>query len=189
VTSAPLFGRDGVLSIVLVLIVLALPGRMLPVRVEPVLELVLSKNRTPVTHLHQRRSVEQKRTVWVERLDLAHGGRLAHPRLGEIGFGQHFFLDLAAHIEVRHAGEYRFVVTSDDGFALYLGDRELCAHTGDRALSTQTCTATLSAGEQRLRLRYFQGGGPAGLSVQYGRAGSGRLHWLGEDSRDLTFRR
>lgn len=180
--------RDWALSGLLALGWLAALVPMLPSRkVEPVLQLTILKNRTPIVELHQRRSVERRQRVTVDVLDLARDGRFAHRRLGELGYGEHFFVDLDASFKVRQAGQYRFVVASDDGFAIYLGADEVCSHVARRALLAQTCIATLEAGEQRLRLRYFQADGPAGLSVQYGRLGEQRLYWFGETSPWLDF--
>ncbi|MGQ0799406.1 MAG: PA14 domain-containing protein [Pseudomarimonas sp.] len=179
--------REWLLSGLLLLVGIVVLLAVLPVRVEPVLKLQFVKSRVPITQLHQRRSVEGRQTVWVDHLDLSRNGQLAHATLGVVGYSEHFFLDLDRRVDVVETGSYRFVVASDDGFALYVDDAELCSFTGERALATQTCTAALAAGERRFRLRYFQGSGPAGLTFQYGRQGEAALYWFGESSRHFRF--
>lgn len=184
---------DWVLSALLALVAVALICAMLPIRVDPVLRLELSKNATPIQDLDQPRSIVSTQTRWVDVLDLARDGQLAHPKLGAVGLGEHYFLDLETRIRVVHSGSFRFEVSSDDGFALMVGERRICAHTGDRPLRTQSCRVLLLAGEHVLRLSYFQGGGPAGLAVRYSvdqdNDQDTHWYWLGQDSPRLQFLR
>lgn len=178
---------DWVLSTLLALIACTVIAAMLPERVAPILKLELSKNATDIRDLDQARNISRKVTQWVDVLDLARDGRLAHPRLGVLGLGDHFFLDLNTRIQVPATASYRFEVRSDDGFALEIDARRVCAFTRDRALSTQTCRVLLMQGEHELRLSYFQAGGPAGLAVRYAVGTDPAWHWLGEDSDQLKF--
>ncbi len=187
--SDPTTIRSWVLSAVLLLCWLLLLPLLWPRSVEPVLQLTISKNRVPIETLRQRRSIEQKQTVWVDRLDLSRNDRFAHPRLGVLGYGEHFFVDLDQRLLVSEAGDYRFLISSDDGFALYVDDREVCSQVEPQPLTTRSCERSLSAGQHRLRLRYFQAGGGAGLAVRYGKAGDGKAYWLGEDSALIRFPR
>lgn len=187
--STPRAGADWVLSVLLlVLAALVLPA-MRPVSVSPVLKLELYKNQQPIRDLEQARRVSRQLTRWVDVLDLSRNGQFAHPRLGVLGLGEHFFMDLTTRIQVRRAGSYRFEVSSDDGFSLQIGDRRVCAFTTDRSLHSQICTVLLLEGEHRLQLSYFQGGGPAGLAVRYAVEGESDWHWLGQDSAALRFLR
>lgn len=166
---------------------LALRPAYFPPSVDGVIELKITKNRVPITTLRERRSVEQKQTVQVDVLDLAHGGRFAHARLGELGYVEHFFVDIDTRVDVLRPGTYRFVVSSDDGFAMYVDENELCSHVATREFTAQTCNVELGAGERRFRIRYFQAGGAAGLRVQYASGEASRLHWFGETTADLRF--
>jgi len=166
---------------------LALRPAYFPPSVTPILELTITKNRVPITNLRQRRDVELRQTVRVDVLDLANGDRFAHPQLGALGYGEHFFVDIESRVDVLRAGRYRFVLGSDDGFALYVDEVELCAHLSPRAFATQDCMAELSAGQRRVRIRYFQAAGHAGLSLRYALDGDPQLFWFGERSPHLLF--
>jgi hypothetical protein len=185
--NAPRSIADWVLSALLAIIVCAVTAAMLPVRVKPVLKLELSKNAVDIRDLDQPRNISRQVTHWVDVLDLARDGRLAHPRLGVLGLGDHYFLDLETRIQVPATASYRFEVRSDDGFALQIDERRVCAFTRDRSLTTQTCRVLLIAGEHDLRLSYFQAGGPAGLAVRYAVNADTAWRWLGEDSAQLRF--
>jgi hypothetical protein len=178
---------DWVLSALLAVTACAIGAAMLPPRVDPVLKLELSKNAADIRDLDQPRSITRRVTRWVDVLDLEREGRLAHPRLGVLGLGDHFFLDLKTRVRVPATASYRFEVRSDDGFALQIDDRRVCAFTKDRALATQTCRVLLLAGEHDLHLAYFQAGGPAGLAVRYAVISDPAWHWLGADSASLEF--
>lgn len=179
--------NDWVLSAMLAVVALFAVAHMLPVSVDPVLRLEIARNRSPIAELHQARDIIQRKVVHVDKLDLARDGRFAHSRLGDIGYGQNFFVDIVSTFQVRKAGSYRFVVASDDGFSLHVDGRQICAFTRDRALTTQTCTVLLDPGKRAFRLAYFQAGGPAGLKVQYGRHGDGTLYWFGQESEHFAF--
>lgn len=177
------------LTAVLLAVGAALAHAMWPVHVTPVLRLTLERNAGPIAHLDQPRRIVESREVAVDRLDLARGGRLRHAVLGDIGYVDHFFLSVRKRFTVRESGDYRFLVGSDDGFSLRIDNRPLCADPRPRALSLLACGIRLNRGEHEFALDYFQGAGPSGLTVQYGRQGRNRQYWFGEDSDDLRFGR
>ena len=84
-------------------------------------------------------------------------------------------------------GDYRFLVGSDDGFSLRIDNRPVCADPRPHALSLQPCTVRLARGEHAFALDYFQGSGPSGLSVQYGRQDRSGEFWFGDDSDYFHF--
>lgn len=177
------------LTLILVaLLVLALSA-MIPPRVDANLRLDIQKNRSAITSLHQERDIESRQTRWVDRLDLANNGRFLHPRLGQLGYEEHFFVDIEATFVVHQAGHYEFEVASDDGFALIINGRNLCSFPRPRALRSQRCRIRLDEGEQRFTLNYFQAGGQAGLSVRYGLQNQRQRYWFGEDSELLSIQR
>lgn len=178
---------EWVLSGLLLLVAAIVLTRMMPDTIAPVLRLDITKNRSEVRSLYQNRDPVATRQVLVDVLDLSRNGSLAHARLGDIGYREHFFVDLDKRFDVGRPGDYRLLVSSDDGFSIRIDGNEVCGYARDRLMGTQTCTVNLAAGEHRLQLRYFQSGGPAGLKVQYGRQGESRLYWLGESSRYWQF--
>jgi hypothetical protein len=184
-----LLTRDTLLTALLVIVVVLSVNAMLPVRVDPNLTEVISKNRAAIRDLHKTRKIETTKTVKMYVLNLHDKNRFLHPKLGDIGFGTNFFADVETQFVVRRAGNYRFVVASDDGFSLRINDRELCSFTGARPIATQTCNVHLAEGEHNFKLSYFQGGGFAGLTVRYGLQNDRRLYWFGEDSSLLRIKR
>lgn len=181
--------HDWVLSALLILVALLLVWQLWPPRVTPVLTLEIAANAVPIQHLEQPRSSRSRKRVQVDRLDLGHDGRLAHPRLGPIGYEGPFFLDLEAGFEIVAGGDYRFIVASVDGFELAIDGQRLCGHARRRALTTETCPIRLGRGRHVLHLRHFQADVEGGLSVRYQRQGERNVHWLGQDSRHVRFER
>lgn len=181
--------KDWPLTVLLLAAAAALAYAMWPVHVAPVLRLRLERNAVPIGHLDQPRRVVESREMVVDRLDLSRGGRLRHAVLGDIGYAEHFFVTVRKQFTVREGGDYRFLVSSDDGFSLRVDNRPLCADPRPRALSLQTCGIRLDRGVHEFALDYFQGAGPSGLTVQYGRQGQNRVFWFGEDSDDFRFTR
>lgn len=176
---------DWAISLLWVSIALALWHKVRPPQVDAVLPLVYTLNGEPIRDLDQPRRPLRQFTVWVDVLDLHRDGRLQHPRLGDLGRGEQVYIDLDVTIEVEQTASYRFEVGSDDGFALAIDGQRLCAYTGDRAFTPQTCTTLLLQGQHRLQLSYFQAGGPAGLQVRFARAEETQWHWLGSSAAGL----
>lgn len=183
------YSRDMVVTLLLCLTAILVVRAMLPVRVDPNLTVVVSKNRTVIQNLNQPRNIETSKEVSVDVLNLANENQFSHPQLGNVGYGANFFADVETQFVIRREGNYRFVVASDDGFSLDINGERLCQFMGQRALSAQTCTVHLEEGEHHFQLAYFQAGGPAGLTVRYGIQGERRLYWFGENSRLMRIKR
>jgi hypothetical protein len=186
--------KDSVLTVLLLIAGGVLAHAMWPVRVTPVLRLKLERNASPIIHLDQARTIVESRDVFVDRLDLSRGGRLRHAELGDIstdggttGYGENLFLGVRKRFDVLAAGDYRFLVGSDDGFSLRIDNRPLCADPRPRALSVQTCGVRLAPGAHEFALDYFQGSGASGLTVQYGRQDQATNFWFGDDSPFFRF--
>ncbi len=182
--------KDSVLTVLLLIVGGLLAHAMWPVRVAPVLRLKLERNASPIGHLDQTRTIVESRDVFVDRLDLSHGGRLRHAELGDIGddgYRENLFLGVRKRFDVLVAGDYRFLIGSDDGFSLRVDNRPLCADPRPRALSVQTCGIRLEPGAHEFALDYFQGSGPSGLTVQYGRQNQSANFWFGDDSPYFRF--
>lgn len=180
--------KNTLLSIFIGLAFVAIIARFVPPYVKPVLKLELHKNQVAITRLNQPREITDSRTQWVDRLDLHHRNGFAHPKLGPLGWNENFFVDLDSTFSLAEAGNYRFVVGSDDGFSLSLDGRELCRHLRDRPYRRQSCHVSLDAGEHRLQLRYFQGYGQAGLTLEFGpTAANGKLRFWGEHIEGVAY--
>lgn len=67
--------------------------------------------------------------------------------------------------EVTRAGSHKFSLTSDDGSELYINGSRVINNGGSHAMLLKTGTVTLPAGIHKLQVRYFEGGGPKGLSL------------------------
>lgn len=181
--------RDWALSAILFALAFVLAWLMWPPRVTPVLSLELIANAVPIQRLDQPRSPRARKRVFVDRLELAHEALLAHPTLGAIGYDAPFFVELETAFQIEGGGDYRFIVSSVDGFDLVIDGQRVCGHAGRRPATTQTCPVRLGRGRHVLRLRHFQGGDEGGLSVRYQRQGERNVHWLGQDSRHVRFGR
>lgn len=179
--------KDTVASVLLLIVGGLLAHTMWPVHITPVLRLTLERNASPIGHLDQKRTIVESRELFVDRLDLSHGGRLRHAELGDIGYPENLFLGVRKHFSVLAEGDYRFLVGSDDGFSLRIDNRPLCADPRPRALSVQTCGIRLAAGTHEFALDYFQGSGPSGLTVRYGRQDQSANFWFGENSAHFHF--
>lgn len=179
--------KNSVLSVLLGLLIIAVLFRITPAYVDPVIKLVISKNRATITNIHQPRDIELTKEAMVDKLDLADKNKFRHPKLGELGYTNDFFVDVNHEITVKKEGEYRFYVSSDDGFSLNIDGKMLCEHVRDRPLTTQSCLTRLSVGKHQVNLVYFQGFGNAGLRVEYASTKDDDMHTFGEDSKYITF--
>lgn len=177
--------QDTALSCLLVIVVVFIIVRILPASVDHNLSMSVHKNKVAIEHLNQPRNIDFSKTVFLDKLDLSRDNRFAHPELGNVGFSENFFAEIETEFEVRQGGDYRFLVASDDGFALEIDGEELCGFTRNRPIRTQICRVRLEEGEHSFKLRYYQGVGHAGLKVQYRLKGDADLHWFGEDSEYL----
>ncbi len=179
--------KNWIFSGLLLLIALLVIIRITPETVDPVVKVTISKNRISIKNIHQPRDIEFTREVMLDRLELLHKGRFGHPKLGNIAtYSDDFFADVVHQIQVRKAGQYRFLIGSDDGFSLSINGKKLCEHLGDRPYSVQTCNIQLETGIHEFKLSYFQGFGNSGLTVQYA-LGNEKPRWFGDNSANIRF--
>lgn len=176
----------GFLALMIIFIVMAV-YKSTPAMVDKVFELKVYKNKTSISNVLQERDIAQSKVVWVDMLMLKSGSQLKHPKLGAIGFSDSYFIDVESDFKVKEGGTYYFIPGSDDGFALEVDGKRLCAHEGDRPYSTQRCRIELSEGIHRFKMMYFQGGGHAGMTLAYQFKGDRKKRWVGENSRYLKF--
>ncbi|MGD8175452.1 serine protease [Marinimicrobium sp. ARAG 43.8] len=175
----------GVLGVVLLAIVL----RLLPPFVPDVIQLTLVKNDAAIRTIDQPRQVAYQRTLWVDQLNFSDRNQLRHPKLGQIGYAEHFFIDIDHTFEVLQTGTYRFLIGSDDGFSARIDGNALCRFDRDRPYRKQTCAVQLEKGEHRFEMSYFQGGGFAGLTVEYLPQGADQAYFYGENSDWMRFKK
>lgn len=151
--------------------------------------LTLKQNDGGLVTLESPKKINLTQELFVRKLDFPEGRMLENAQYGKLGFSQNFFIDAVTIMRVKTAGEYQFDVRTDDGFRLQIDGAAVCAHIGNRPMQTTHCTHRLSAGEHRFSLEYFQGGGPLGLQVHYRRSGDAKAHFIGENTKDITFER
>ncbi|RZA08796.1 MAG: serine protease [Moraxellaceae bacterium] len=181
------FNKHIVLSVLLAVVIVTILNRIIPPHVDPVFNVVVSKNRTSISDIHQPRDVEMSKQVKVDRINLADKSRFRHAKLGDIGYAGDFFVDIDAPFTVKKAGEYSFYVGSDDGFALSVDNKKLCEWTHDRPLTTDACHVQLSEGSHTFKLVYFQGYGNAGLVMSYGLKNDSKQYLAGDNSKYISF--
>jgi PA14 domain len=179
--------KNTVLSALLLVVIVMIVNRIIPPQVDGVFTLVISKNRTSITNIHQARDIEISKTIKVDRINLAEKSRFSHPKLGEIGYANDFFVDVDAPFLVKKTGDYNFYVGSDDGFALSVDGTQLCEWNRDRPLTTDTCHVHLTEGKHNFKLVYFQGFGNAGLVMSYAMSPDGKQYLMGDDSKYMSF--
>lgn len=64
-------------------------------------------------------------------------------------------------------GDYRFVLTSDDGSALWINDELAVSNDGFHGMEAQEATVALRRGVHTLLVEHFEGGGGAGLVLEW----------------------
>lgn len=158
-----------------------------PPMIDKVFELKISKNGKSIKTINDERDVKTTKTIWVDVLNLKDGYHLSHPKLGRIGFGDNFWIDVEGKFKVKEAGKYFFYPGSDDGFTLSINGKQLCQFAKDRAYATRSCPLTLEEGEHSFELNYFQGGGHSGLTLAYRHQKAKKRKWFGENSRYIKF--
>lgn len=146
----------------------------------------LTQYRSKLGYLDQKVSGGESRMFYTDTLNFPDGWQLIHRRLGEMRAWKNFKLNVEARMEVLIPGEYKFMIGSDDGFRLKIGDKTVCEFLSNRGFAWNTGKIHLSKGEHKLRLIYYQGFGKLGLIGRYQRIG-GRTRLLGENGRSLRF--
>ncbi len=179
--------KNTAFSMVMAICIYAILDRIIPPSVKPVFDLVMSKNATGITDIRQQRDIQLVKKISVDRIDLADKSRFRHAKIGDIGFGNDFFVDITSSFTVKQAGEYIFYLGSDDGFIFAIDGKELCSWANDRPLSKTPCKMNLNVGEHTFVLNYFQGYGNAGLIMSYAYAKDGEQYIAGTNSKYIEF--
>jgi hypothetical protein len=82
-----------------------------------------------------------------------------------------FGVDFQGVVVVTQPGQLRFRLTSDDGSKLLIDDHEVLDNDGYHDVRTVERTVTLTAGEHRLRVPFWQGPGPLALVLEVAQPG------------------
>jgi hypothetical protein len=182
-----LLNKNSIFTALIALTVIIILVRVTPVTVDPVVKLVISKNRVGISNIYQQRDIEFTREVMIDQLNLLDKSRFSHPKLGNIAtYSDDFFVDVDHKITVKQSDTYRFLIGSDDGFSLSIDGKLICEHLGDRPYTIQPCLIFLNEGEHQVHISYFQGFGNSGFTVEYAR-GDEKQRWFGEDSNSIKF--
>jgi PA14 domain. len=178
-----------VFSALLAILFIIIVNKITPPSVDGVIELVLMKSRSHITSIDQTRSISDTRSILIDEVNLYDKDRFFHPKLGLLGWSNDFFAEINTDFTVKEKGGYRFLVGSDDGFALEIDGKRICSFSGDRAYSKQVCRVTLDQGDHQLKLSYFQGYGNAGLTLQYQPSGKSKMRYWGENSKQIKIKK
>lgn len=182
------FNKNILFSLLLAIVTFAIVNRIVPASVDHVFDAVISKNRSGITNIHQNRDIERSKTLKLDRINLAEKSRFRHPKLGDIGYSDNFFVDIEAPFTVKKAGDYVFYLGSDDGFTFSVDGQPVCEYAADRPLSTNICNVNnLTTGRHIFKLTYFQGSGNAGLTMNYAYAADGKQYVAGDNSKYMSF--
>ncbi len=182
-----LLNKNSIFTALIALTVILIAVRITPVNVDPVVKVMISKNRVGISNIYQQRDIEFTREVWIDVLDLEESNRFSHPKLGNIAtYSDDFFVDVDHKITVKQADTYRFLMGSDDGFSLSIDGKLICEHLGERPYTVQPCLIFLNEGDHQVHISHFQGYGNSGFTAEYAR-GDEKPRWFGEDSNSVKF--
>ncbi len=179
--------KNAVFSAFLLATLALIVNQLIPPSVDEVIELTLSKNKTHIKSIHQKRIITETRVVMIDEVDLTEKNHFRHSVLGTLGWGEDFFADIETKFQVHESGRYRFEVGSDDGFELKIDNKITCQFKNDRPFKKNSCIVSLTEGAHVLRLSYFQGFGNAGLSLKYASSTTGKLYFWGEASTAISY--
>jgi PA14 domain len=178
--------KNNITTALLLAVIMVIAYRITPVYAPGNIKAIVSKNRVSINQIHQTRDIVNTRVVMLDKLNLYHKGKFGHAKLGNIAkASDDFFIDVDQMFSVHRAGNYQFLIGSDDGFSLTIDGKKVCEHVKDRPYSVQSCNLFLNSGKHRFQVSYFQGFGQSGFSVQY-QTLDGKVYWFGENSPDIT---
>jgi len=83
--------------------------------------------------------------------------------MGDRKFGNAWNIEFSGIMDVKSAGTYEFVLSSDDGSALFIDNEQIIMHDGPHGNSARKNTVSLSAGKHQVNLLYFNRSGGHGL--------------------------
>lgn len=186
---ARLISKESVLLLLVLLVGLLLSQSMIGRLSSGTFSVKLYRHDGGIATIDATRPAKPTQTFRVDRLRFPEGKELKLYSGTRFGYTQNFSLLADTRLDVLHAGEFIFKISSDDGFRLSIDGRKLCEFPKDRPFAETICQTRLTKGEHLLHLEYFQGLGPLGLVGRYRHLGEKQDHYLGENSKFLAFRR
>lgn len=87
-----------------------------------------------------------------------------------------FAIDYEGTFYVTRPGQYRFLLTSDDGAQLFIDGKRMINNDGIHAVQSEECSIRLEAGMHHLRVPYFQGPEPYIALVLEVKPPGGKMH-------------
>jgi formylglycine-generating enzyme required for sulfatase activity len=85
--------------------------------------------------------------------------------MGDKQFGSGWSIEFSGVMNLSKAGNYEFVISSDDGSALYINNKEVINNDGPHAVESRTKSIKLKAGNHQINLLYFNRSGDHALSA------------------------
>lgn len=85
--------------------------------------------------------------------------------MGDQNFGGAWNIEFSGTLEVKQGGKHQFVISSDDGSALYINGKEVIMNDGLHGNVSRKKTVRLPAGKHQVNLLYFNNNGGHSLSA------------------------
>ncbi|MCF7973111.1 MAG: SUMF1/EgtB/PvdO family nonheme iron enzyme [Phycisphaerae bacterium] len=85
--------------------------------------------------------------------------------MGDKQLGKAWNIEFSGIMDVKNKGKYEFVISSSDGSALYINDKEVIMNDGLHGTSEKKKAIRLSVGTHQVNLLYFNNSGGHGLSA------------------------
>jgi hypothetical protein len=155
---------------------------------DPLMKLTLEAQEDKLTHLDQESTTKQSNVYFIDTVNFPDGQTFKHSKLRDIDYSQNFFTTIEGEFDALAAGEYTFIVASDDGFRLTINKTVVSEFTNDRPMSETEGKIPLEEGRHTFSIRHFQGFGGVGLQAWYiGPPGDGDRCFMGQSSPWLQF--
>ncbi len=183
-----IFNNEKVLLFIVIFIAVLLAVKTVKLPMNGTVNVTIMQQKGNIKTLDTVKKISSTKHILVDSIDFLESRILEHPSLGKLGYTSNIFLTLKTEITVLNAGEYVFMVSSDDGFRLKIDDKVICEHPTDRAMQMSACTVTLSKAKHKFELSYFQGAGPMGLNVKYKLKAKPEIFFVGRDSEYMSFK-
>ncbi len=179
--------KEYILLFIVILIGVFITSKTFKLPTHGDVEITISEQKGAIATIDTPRKAGSKHEYEIDVISFEQSTVLTHKSLGVLGYSSNFFIDARTQMDVKNSDTYLFYVASDDGFRLWIDDKNICEHVGDRPMETTTCNVKLTKGTHRYRLEYFQGGGPMALKALYKRNSRSKSHLIGDSSDDIVF--
>jgi hypothetical protein len=147
----------------------------------------VEEQKEKLRHLDQAPDTKKTETFFIDTIDFPDGSTLEHAKLGPFFYTVDFFMHIQGEFEALAAGEYTFIVSSDDGFRLAIDGKMVSEFTNDRPMSETEGKFSLTKGIHSFAIKYYQGYGQLGLQAWYTAPGNSTRTMMGVNSSFLRF--